>query len=80
MAEKQEMEEPGWAKLGHTGNASLACLEDRVTVEEQKLMKGKRAGEVQEYEMWRQELELVAEGERFRVRVSSSHKDMDVQR
>lgn len=33
MAKKQEMEEPGQGKLGHTGNASLACVGDTVKVE-----------------------------------------------
>lgn len=66
MEEKQEMEEPGQGKLGYTGNASLACVGDRVRVEEQKLVKDKRIGGLQDSGMWRQELGLEAGGERFR--------------
>jgi len=79
MAEKQEMEEPAWGKLGHTCNASLAFMRDRVRAEERKLVKRKSAVGVQESGTWRQELGLMSGGEGFRERVSSSHKDVDVQ-
>lgn len=79
------MEKPSQGKLGHMGNASMACVGDRVRVGEQrrdyrKPVTGKRAGDVQECGMWRQELGLAAGGERFRERMSSRHKDVDMQR
>lgn len=37
MAQKQDREYHRWGKLGHTSNASLACVGDRVRVEDWNL-------------------------------------------
>lgn len=57
MVEMAEKEKPSQGKLRHTGNASLACVGDKVRTEEQELVKRKRDGDVQESGMWRQELD-----------------------